>query len=429
MIRASLHRENCPKIDFDIDIKFRVAILGENGIGKSTILKKIAGIDTDENWCEVIAPKKLKIAYFSQIEKNTEKISGGEHTKKRLEKLFSTPADLFVLDEPTNNLDQENIAWLKDFIIKQKIKIIFTSHNINFIDDIAETIFYLDSKTVEKTQQKCSLFLQFRKQRIEREFEQYELNLKTRARLESATNLAKAEMAEGVKWVNEDKSLQGFKREMAGKFGGATVKRLTKRTDSVDVTEPDNDPIPKVKLINQKKLFNVVDIKDLTIRGIKIDFRLSSGEKVIFSGPNGSGKTSLIKKIIEKYLSKKINFIYLAQNWYETLDNKTIKDYLAENDFSLEESYNVLAYNHLEPKILLKKFGELSPGVRIKIVLGRLSLKSYDFIIWDEPTNHLDVMTQLVLFEALVKYPGALLIVTHDVKFISDLHFKTINIA
>jgi ATPase subunit of ABC transporter with duplicated ATPase domains len=191
MISVSINREHSEEVKFDIDPNYRTAILGENGIGKSTILKKIVGEEKEELWCSTEVPSNLKISYFSQIEKNNNNISGGEHTKKRLEKLFAEKADIYVLDEPTNNLDDKNIDWLKDYIIHNKIKIIFTSHDIDFIDKIAEFIFYLDSQTVEKSKQKCSQFLIDRKVRIEKEFADYELNLKTYRRLEKATEHAK----------------------------------------------------------------------------------------------------------------------------------------------------------------------------------------------------------------------------------------------
>ena len=156
MIKVNLNREYRKETSFNIDTNFRTAILGENGIGKSIILKKIAGQEVDENWCAVKTPVRMKIAYFSQIEKTDLPISGGEHTKRRLEELFKIDADLYVLDEPTNNLDRKNIDWLKRHILQQNLRIVFTSHNIDFIDEMAEVIFYLDSKSVEKTQQKCA---------------------------------------------------------------------------------------------------------------------------------------------------------------------------------------------------------------------------------------------------------------------------------
>jgi ATPase subunit of ABC transporter with duplicated ATPase domains len=440
MIKVILNREYHEEITFNIDTNFRTAILGENGIGKSIILKKIAKLDVDENWCSAETPTKTKVAYFSQIEKNDLQISGGEHTKQRLEKLFQIKADLYVLDEPTNNLDQKNIDWLKKYILKQKLRIVFTSHNINFIDDIAEVIFYMDSKSVEKTQKKCSIYLEDRKKRIEKEYVDYELSLRTHKRLLDSTKQAQAEFEAGSKWEDEDKMLQGFKREMAGKFGGATVKRLAKRAEQFNIDEPENDPIPRVKLHFIKKMANLLDFSGDTLANKKISFRLSSGDKLIIMGKNGVGKTTLIEKIIGYFNGSQIkagdNFtkigriknFYLSQNWYEKIDDEIVIDYLMKIFSEKEDAYRALAYNHLEPEILIKKFKDLSPGVRIKILLGVLSHSKYDLIIWDEPTNHLDVMTQYILHQAFVDYEGALIIITHDAKLINDEHFQKIEI-
>ena len=108
------------QFSFDIDTHFRVAILGENGIGKTSILGSIAAHASTLEWLSVHVPEHLTVAYFSQITEKMEPISGGEHTKKRLVELFATDADLYVLDEPTNNLDQSNIEWLKREILDKK---------------------------------------------------------------------------------------------------------------------------------------------------------------------------------------------------------------------------------------------------------------------------------------------------------------------
>jgi ATPase subunit of ABC transporter with duplicated ATPase domains len=438
MLKITIERQG-KNIDFSIDTTFRTVILGENGIGKSTILKAIAEKTAPENWLLVEVPTKMKVAYFSQIEKTKLPISGGEHTKQRLEKLFSTKADLYILDEPTNNLDRENIEWLKKHIIEQKLKIIFTSHNIDFIDEVAEVIFYLDSKSVEKTQQKCSEYLVARKQRIEKEFSDYELSQRTHKRLVASAKLAQSEFEAGIKWENEDKGLQGFKREMAGKFGGATVKRLSKRADQFDIKEPENDPIPRVKLQSADKLEDMLDFEGEALTCKKISFSLSSSDKLIISGKNGIGKTTLIEKLVS-YLNGqpikkgesfrktgRIKYFYLSQNWYEKIEGEKVGDYLLKIFLEKEEAYKALSYNHLESEVLEKKFKDLSPGIRIKILLGVLSRSHFDLIIWDEPTNHLDVMTQYILQQALDDYAGALIIVSHDARLLNDEHFSRVE--
>jgi len=440
MIKIILNREYHKEMAFNIDPNFRTAILGENGIGKSVILRKITNQDVDENWLSVQVPAKMKTAYFSQIEKTDLPISGGEHTKQRLEELFKADADLYVLDEPTNNLDRENIDSLKKHIKQHKLRIIFTSHNIDFIDEMAEVIFYLDLKSVEKTQQKCSKYLEERKKRIEKEFLDYEISQRTHSRLVASAKLAQAEFEAGSKWENEDKVLQGFKREMAGKFGGATVKRLSKRAEQFNVKEPENDPIPRVRLQSKGELKDLLDFSGETLNGRKISLSLLSDDKIIISGKNGAGKTTLIEKIVGYLNGKSINtgeffrktgrmkYLYLSQNWYEKNEEDVVMDYLLKFSSKKEDAYRVLSYNHLKPEILDKKFKDMSPGIRIKILLGVLSLSHHDLIIWDEPTNHLDVMTQYILHQAFVDYNGALVLVTHDVKLLNDEHFLKIEI-
>jgi macrolide transport system ATP-binding/permease protein len=242
-----------------------------------------------------------------------------------------------------------------------------------------------------------------------------------------------------VKWENEDKGLQGFKREQAAKFGGKTIKRLTKRTESVDIEKPKNDPVPKIILHSGKAVKTILEYASTSLSGKKIDFKIASGDKVILSGDNGSGKTTLIKKIVSYldsgqasaseffYRQSGLKNLYLSQNWYEELDEEVVMDYLQKIFTEKEEAYKAIAYNNHKTNILERKFKDISPGIRIKIMLGVLSRQQYDLIIWDEPTNHLDVMTQIVLNEAFIKYEGGLLIVTHDKKLVGNEKFIKIQ--
>lgn len=441
MIKVSLDRIE-KNIAFDIDINFRTAILGENGIGKSTILKSIADKKAVEDWLSVHVPEKIKVIYFSQTEKTDLPISGGEHTKQRIEKLFSKKADIYVLDEPTNNLDEDNTKWLKKYIIENKLKIIFSSHDIQFIDDIAEVIFYLDSKSVEKSRETCSSYLITRKKKIERAFIEYEMNLRKCDELKRSAILAKQKSDEGTKWVNEDKSLQGFKREMAGKYGSAKAKKLKERAEKIDINEPEYDPVPKIVFKSEGKAKGILfNISSKTIHNRKIDFSVSANSKMILTGENGSGKTTFIKRLLQ-YLNKlqklegedvfnknyQFSFLYISQKWYEEIDEKIVKEFMKEYNLSNQDMYNSMSYNNLDERLINKKFKDLSMGIRVKILLGALSLNKYDLIIWDEPTNHLDVMAQYILHHAFVDYNGALIVITHDSKLLGDRSFLKIKI-
>ena len=438
MIRVEVKRENGIEFEFDIDINFRTAILGENSIGKSSILEAIHDKKGGKIWFSVLVPKNIKTVYFSQIEKTEKKISGGEHTRERLEKLFSENVDLYIMDEPTNNLDVASIEWLKNKIIKDNIKILFTSHDIPFIDEIAEVIFYLDSKGFEKTKEKCSEYLVNRKVRVEQAFVKYEVDLKKYRNLIKSSNDLKEKAKLGEKWENEDKSLQGFKRERAGK-GSSFAKTIKERAEDMKPEEPQYDQIPRIKLEVDTPKKHYLEIALNSIVGKRINFSIKNGNKIVFVGPNGSGKTTLINKIIKyikgekldegDYFKKSENFsyVYISQNWYENINEMTALEYMDSFGLSEQDKYIAFSYNNIDTKNLSRKMIDISPGTRIKILLGILSVKKYDFIIWDEPTNHLDVMTQIVLKESFVKYDGMLLFVTHDKNLIKEKSFIKID--
>ncbi|MFA5934260.1 MAG: ATP-binding cassette domain-containing protein [Candidatus Paceibacterota bacterium] len=438
MIRVEVKRESGIEFAFDIDINFRTAILGENSIGKSSILEAIHNKNSGKIWFSVEVPKNIKTIYFSQIEKTEKKISGGEHTKERLEKLFVEKADLYIMDEPTNNLDKDSILWLKNKITKDNIKILFTSHDISFIDEIAEAIFYLDSKGVEKTKEKCSEYLVSRKTRVEQAFVEYEVDSKKYRNLIKSSNNLKEKAKLGEKWENEDKSLQGFKRERAGK-GSSAAKNIKERAEEMKPEEPKYDQIPRVKLEAETSKKHYLEIGLNSINGKRVSFSMKNGDKIVFVGPNGSGKTTLINKIIqyikgekldgEDYLKKSENFnyVYISQNWYENINETTASEYMNNFGLSEQDKYIAFSYNNIDIKNLSRKITDISPGTRIKILLGILSVKKYDLIIWDEPTNHLDVMTQIVLKEAFIKYDGMLLFVTHDKNLIKEDSFVKVD--
>lgn len=432
MIRIKLEK-NSNEITFDIDYNFRTVLLGENGIGKSTILRAIAHKTSGQDWLEVLVPKNLHAAYFSQIETNDSGLSGGEHTRQRLNNLFSEKADVYVLDEPTNNLDAKNIEWLKKYIVENNVQTIFISHNIDFIDDIAEVIFYIDSQGVEKTKEKCSSYLVTRRKKVEQVFVLYEEALKKQEKLLRAARIARQHSESGSKWrgSDNDKFLRGYNRNAAGKSAG-TAKKLEERAEEISVGKPHCDPLPRIKF--QKGDFGrmLFSIRTATIRNKRIDFTVNASSKVLLYGENGTGKTTFIKYIVSLlensdtkkedafHKGGKFSYTYLSQDWYESLDEVLVVDYLNRFNLNEQSMYNALSYNYLDPKILHKKFKDLSPGVRIKVLLGALSLKKFDLIIWDEPTNHLDVMTQSILLRALKDFEGALILVSHDTQILND---------
>lgn len=441
MIQITLEKNDI-EMSFDIDTNFRTAILGENGIGKTSILESIANKSSKNEWLSVHVPKNTRVGFLSQIETNMKSLSGGEHTKQRLEALFSGEADLYVLDEPTNNLDEKNIEWLNRYIIENKLPIIFTSHNIDFIDNVAEVIFYLDSKSVERTKEKCSSYLVARKKKVERALILYEIGVKKQKELFDAARQAKQRSEAGSKWKgsDNDKFLRGFNRNAAGK-SGAAARRLEERAEEMKTEKPKYDPLPRALLLGDDFKGCLFSLNTKALSQKRVGLILNDGDKILIVGKNGAGKTTLVRYIIgliEKTITPqsgdifmcggKFSYIYLAQDWYENINTQKVEEYLKTFGLNNQEMYKSIAFNHLDKSILSKQFRELSPGVRIKVLLGALSCKKFDFMLWDEPTNHLDVMTQSVLYDAFMDYPGALVLISHDKVLLRDKTFEHIEL-
>ena len=297
----------------------------------------------------------------------------------------------------------------------KNLPILFTSHDIDFIDHIAEVIFFLDSKGVEKTKEKCSRYLESRKQKIEHAFAEYEIALRRQRELLESARAAKQHAEAGAKWKSpdNDKYVQGFNRDKAAKSGGLG-RRLEERAESIDVKRPRYDPLARVTLSSEKRKGHLCTLNTTAFNKSRVSLSLESGDKVLLTGKNGAGKTTLLNHLVELLSGAKpltdeqfsrsgnFSFLYLTQDWYEHLSSETVSDYLVQFGLGVEEQYQSIAYNTLDTHILQKKFQDLSPGVRVKVLLGALSFRKYDLIIWDEPTNHLDVMIQKILLEAFV---------------------------
>lgn len=365
----------------------------------------------------------------TMLNQNYNNLSGGEKTRINLAKLLLKSPDILLLDEPTNHLDIESLSFLEELVINYKGTILIVSHDRYFLDKVITKTILLENGKEQIYLGNYSYFLEEDERRTLAKFENYKNHQK---QIEK--------MKESIKTLRKFGELA--KNEMFFKRAKSIEKRLEKMEvlEKVDIDK---------KSINFK--FNIQNRsgKDaLKIENLSKNFNnkkifeganmfLNYGEKVALIGKNGTGKSSLIKMImghdndfsgnIKLGTSAKIG--YIMQNIvFENINQNILGFFLENNNLGETEARSILAKYGFRGENVFKKIGKLSGGEKVRLILLNLIRKDINFLILDEPTNHIDIDTREILEEALSKYPGTVLFVSHDRFFINKLATRVLNI-
>jgi len=474
---------------FSIERGQRIALVGRNGVGKTTILKILAGIaefdsgsiKIDKNInigylpqnADIIGDKtceeyikennnfidrsfdsRLKIMFsgfdLDDIDQKSQikNLSSGQRSKIFLINILLKNVDLLLLDEPTNNLDLPALIWLEDFLMKKDITCVIVSHDRFFLDKITRKVFELDweSHTLNISSGKYNDYLQALDRERNRIKKQYYLQKEEIDRLEESVNLKKEDALKGAKWqgTDKDKMLVGFKRERAGK-SFKTAKAIEKRISQIEkIEKPIEYKLLSLSII-PKKSSGVLDI-ELTkamcgyLNGFNmgpITLSIGYGDRVGIVGVNGSGKSTLLK-IINGQLEKTKGDIHIGSGIiignmmqeHETLSkDKTIFNFIQEKTNIREQDiYSNLVKFNFNEKQVNNSIENLSPGEKARLILCLFSILSVNTLILDEPTNHLDLEAIQALEEALNEYTGTIILVSHDRYFIEKMRLERIYI-
>jgi len=361
---------------------------------------------------------------FSMTDLNapTDTFSGGWRMRIELAKLLLKDNDVLLLDEPTNHLDIESIIWLEQFLKKFKGALVMVSHDRMFLDQVT-------NRTIEIVQQRIFDF--------KKSYSKYML---FRQELREQQQAAQKNQEKQIQQT--EKLIERF-RAKASK--ASMAQSLIKKLDKMDRIEIDPEENKRIKFefsISKQPGKIILETNQLSkafgekkvLQGVNLE--LVRGEKIAFVGQNGQGKSTLAKILVGELesegtvrLGHNVEIGYFAQNQATYLDgNQTVLE-AAEDAATPENRTKVrdLLGAFLFPgEAVDKKVQVLSGGERNRLALCKLLLQPFNVLIMDEPTNHLDIASKNVLKEALVKFQGTLILVSHDRDFLQGLCEKVV---
>ena len=360
---------------------------------------------------------------MNDLNASTDTFSGGWRMRIELAKLLLKDNDILLLDEPTNHLDIESIIWLEQFLKKFKGALVMVSHDRMFLDQIT-------NRTIEILHQRI---FDFKKP--------YSKYMEIRKELREQQQAAQKNQEKQIQQT--EKLIERF-RAKASK--ASMAQSLIKKLDKIDRIEIDPEENRKIKFefsISHQPGKIILEAKDISksfgdkhvLDSVNID--IERGEKIAFVGQNGQGKSTLAKILVGELESKgkvrlghNVQIGYFAQNQSTYLDGKKTVLESAEDSATPENRIKVrdLLGAFLFPGDAVdKKVHVLSGGERNRLALCKLLLQPFNVLVMDEPTNHLDIASKNVLKEALKKFKGTLILVSHDRDFVQGLCEKVIS--
>ena len=360
---------------------------------------------------------------MNDLNASTDTFSGGWRMRIELAKLLLKDNDILLLDEPTNHLDIESIIWLEQFLKKFKGALVMVSHDRMFLDQIT-------NRTIEILHQRI---FDFKKP--------YSKYMEIRKELREQQQAAQKNQEKQIQQT--EKLIERF-RAKASK--ASMAQSLIKKLDKIDRIEIEPEQNRKIKFefsISHQPGRIILEAKDISksfgdkhvLNSVNID--IVRGEKIAFVGQNGQGKSTLAKILVGELESKgkvrlghNVQIGYFAQNQSTYLDGKKTVLESAEDSATPENRIKVrdLLGAFLFPGDAVdKKVHVLSGGERNRLALCKLLLQPFNVLVMDEPTNHLDIASKNVLKEALNKFKGTLILVSHDRDFVQGLCEKVIS--
>ncbi|MDU2598887.1 ATP-binding cassette domain-containing protein [Anaerococcus sp.] len=477
--------------DFVLNDGDKVGLIGEEGNGKSLLLKAIVNRKEIESYCDIsgyIFKNNDIIAYLPQsLDKKYYKyttneyfyekadlnvldynklyryigefdlpkdilsdkikmknLSGGEKIKfMLLIEMLKNPT-IFLFDEPSNDLDYDSMIWLENFMKELDNPIIFVSHDTKLLSNVANRIIHLE-QVKRRTEAKHTI-----------SNNSYDDYVKKRENfIETETNKANKDKEEFDKKLGKYKkvhdsvehSLRSTKNDVEGRLLKEkmhTVKSIGRRLEKeeANLTEkPDYEEAIDIFFDEDIKVANGKQVLDYKLDELKIgnkilakniDLKVIGPEKICIVGKNGAGKTTLLKKIKSECQTLNLRVGYMPQSYFEfEKDDINAIEYLA-NSFANNEqikAFNLLGSLNFKREEMFRNIADLSGGQKAKLFFAKMNLDKAEVLILDEPTRNLSPLSKPEIIKALKNYNGAIIAVSHDREFIDHVFDKKLKLS
>lgn len=446
--------------DFYIDKNQKVGLVGANGAGKSTLFKLISGEELPESGKlqvdgkvmgvpqevkydeemekaksvrEYLDPKNIKEDYellriLAKMELDNFtldnpplKMSGGQKTKLAIARALIAEPDILLLDEPTNFLDTAGKEWVMNFLGRYPKTLIIISHDLNLLDSKIDKILEINLQT-RKIDEYAGNFSSYQKLKGDKEaLLVRQIHVQERHIVQMKKGWLKMSHVKSEKGVRQKLQLEKRIAQME-----ESLPPMPPEAKKIRLKLPDPVWVGSVPLIMEGINKNYGSKKVL----VDVDFDIKRGERIALLGPNGVGKSTLIKIIMEMITAdsgemikdEKLDIGYYSQE-FETLD---MKKNLYETMKLFADLPEQILRSHLgrflfSGEKVFQKVKSLSGGEKTRLSIATLLVQKHNLLILDEPTTYLDVLSQRLILEALKSYTGAMILVSHNPEFVDGL--------
>ncbi len=351
-------------------------------------------------------------------------LSGGQKTRLALAKQLLIQPDLLILDEPTNYLDIERLEWLEQYLKGYPGSLLIVSHDRSFLDTLAQQVYEIERGISKRYKGNYSEYLKQKALDLEQQAKRYEQQ--------------QAEIARTEEFIR--RNIEGVNTKMA-----QGRRKMLERMDRIEKPLSQNRKVRFAFETDRLSGNDVLTVADVSIGyedkmlSKNISLRIQRGERIALVGPNGIGKSTLLKTILGamKPLSGEIKFGTNLKTGFYTQEQEDLhfgKTILQEvwdayPQLDRQEIRTILSQFLFTGDDLEKTINLLSGGERARVALVKLMLQQANFLVLDEPTNHLDLMSKEVLEGALADYPGTLFFISHDRFFLNRLATRVVELS